>query len=61
LHGPVGLPELMRKVFGAVEVERFEFGPVGVYVELQIGDPAIVVEAGELPPEVSPWSGSVYA
>jgi PhnB protein len=60
LHGPVGLPEFLRQVFGAVELERFEFGPESVHVEMQIGDSTVVVEAGELPPDVRPWVGSVY-
>ena len=47
-------------MFGAVELERFEFGPDSFHVELQIGDSTVVVEAGELPPDVSPWTGSVY-
>jgi hypothetical protein len=31
-----------------------------VHVELQIGDAVVVVEAGELTPDVSPWTGSTY-
>ena len=60
LHGPVGLPEFLCQVFGAVELERFEFGPDSFHVEIQIGDSTVVVEAGKLPPDVSPWTGSVY-
>jgi PhnB protein len=29
-------------------------------VEMQIGDSTVVVEAGELPPDATPWIGSVY-
>lgn len=39
---------------------RFEFGPQSFHVEMQIGDSTIVIEAGELPPDVKPWLGSVY-
>lgn len=60
LHGPLELPEFVRQVFGAIELERFEFGPESFHVEMQIGDSTIVIEAGELPPDVKPWLGSVY-
>lgn len=59
LHGPVGLPEFVRRVFGAVELERFEFGPDSSHVEMEIGDSTVVIETGELPPYVRPWIGSV--
>jgi uncharacterized glyoxalase superfamily protein PhnB len=61
LHGPMELPEFLKTVFGAVELERFEFGPQSVHVELAIGDSVVVVEAGDLPPDTTPWIGSVYA
>jgi PhnB protein len=61
LYGPMELPEFLKTVFGAVELERFEFGPRSVHVELAIGDSVVVVEAGDLPAETSPWTGSVYA
>ena len=60
LHGPVGLPEFLRQAFGAVELERFEFGPDSFHVEMRIGDSILVVEAGDLPSDVKPWTGSVY-
>jgi PhnB protein len=60
LYGPIDLPDFVREVFNAVEVERFEFGPDSVHVELQLGDSMVVIEAGELPPDVKPWMGSVY-
>jgi PhnB protein len=60
LHGPADLPIFLQKVFGARELERHAFGPDSAHVELQIGDGVVVVEAGALPPEVSPWQGSVY-
>jgi PhnB protein len=61
LHGPVDLPEFLQQVFGAVELERFEFGPRSFHVELSIGDGTVVVEAGDLPPDVRAWTGVVYA
>lgn len=60
LYGPVDLPGFVQDVFNAVEVERFEFGPQSFHVEMQIGDSTVVIEAGELPPDVKPWIGSVY-
>lgn len=52
LLGPVDLPEFLQQVFGAVELERFEFGPKSFHVELRIEDATVVVEAGDLPPNV---------
>jgi PhnB protein len=60
LYGPVDLPEFVQQVFGAIELERFTFGPESFHVEMQIGDSTIVIEAGDLPPEVKPWLSSVY-
>lgn len=57
LHGPIDLPNFLEKVFGAAVLERNEDGPT----LLQIGDSFIWVEAGELPPHVTPWVGSIYA
>jgi PhnB protein len=60
VHGPAELPEFLATVFKAIELERHEFGPNSFHVELAIGDSVVVVEAGELPPGVTPWTGSVY-
>lgn len=60
LHGPMELPEFLRETFGAVELERHEFGPRSFHVEMLIGDSVLVIEAGELPSDVTPWQGSVY-
>lgn len=60
LHGPVDLPKFLEQVFGAVELERFEFGPGSFHVELRIEDATVVVEAGDLPPDVQAWTGAVY-
>lgn len=56
LHGPAELPEFVRQVFGATEVERHDEGPT----LLRIGDSLLWIEAGELPPHVAPWTGAVY-
>lgn len=60
LHGPVDLPEFIRSVFEAVELERHEFGPKRFHVEMQVGDSVVVIEAGALPADVKPWQGCVY-
>ena len=56
LHGPAQLPDFIRETFDAKEVERHDDGPT----LLQIGDSLLWVEAGELPPEIPPWTGAVY-
>ncbi|MPZ13414.1 MAG: VOC family protein [Chloroflexi bacterium] len=60
LHGPVELLEFVRHTFDAVELERHKFGPESFHVELQIGDSVLVIEAGELPPEIPAWIGAIY-
>ena len=61
LHGPVALLDLVVEVLGAQEVERHQLGPRSFHVEFQVGDSALVIEAGELPADVEPWTNSVYA
>lgn len=56
LHGPADLPNFLEKTFDAVVLENNQDGPT----LLQIGDSLVWVEAGELPPHVTPWVGSVY-
>ena len=56
LHGPLDLPNFLERTFGAVVLELNQEGPT----LLQIGDSLLWVEAGELPPDVTPWVGSVY-
>lgn len=60
LHGPVGLPAFLQEVFGAVEVERYDFGPESFHVEMKLADAFLIVEAGELPPDTPPWKGTNY-
>ncbi len=60
LHGPSLLPEFVKGVFDATELERHEFGPNSFHVELQIGDAVIVIEAGDLPENVQPWINTIY-
>ena len=60
LCGPFALPNFLQEVFGAVELERFEFGPRSFHAELRIGDSTVVVEAGDLPPDVKAWTNAIY-
>lgn len=60
IHGPVALVEFVKVVFDAVELERHEFGPESFHIEIQIADSVLVIEAGKLPPAISPWVGSLY-
>ena len=56
LHGPIDLPGFLQGTFGAVVLENNQDGPI----LLLVGDSFVCVEAGELPPHVKPWVGSVY-
>jgi PhnB protein len=60
LYGSIDMPRFLQEVFGAVELERVELEPRSAHVELRIGDSSVVVEAGDLPPDVTAWTGSVY-
>ncbi len=60
IWGPVELLGFVQQIFEAVELERHEFGPRSLHVEMQIGDSVLVIEAGELPPHVSAWVGAIY-
>ena len=60
VYGRVDLPEFVKSIFDAVELERHEFGPESFHVELQIADSVVVIEAGELSPDVTPTIASIY-
>jgi PhnB protein len=59
VHGHLGLWDFVKDVFGAVEIERHEFGPKSFHIEAQIGDSAIVLETGD-PPGPEGTAGSIY-
>jgi len=44
VHGHLHLWELVRDAFGAVELERHEFGPTSFHIEARISDSVIVLE-----------------
>ena len=47
LYGNPDLPDFVREVFGAKELERLTDPGTGYHIEAQIGDSMIVIEAGE--------------
>jgi PhnB protein len=59
LYGHLDLPEFVKHVFGAVEVERIQ-DEKGIHVETRIEDSMLVIEAGEFPPDVTPTRASIY-
>jgi PhnB protein len=61
VHGHLGLAELVKSAFGAVEIERAEMGPKSFHIEVKVGDSVIVLETGDPPsPEGTPGSIYVY-
>ncbi len=60
LYGHFDLPEFVKHAFGAVELERIEMGEQSAHVETKIEDSVLVIEAGELPPDLTPTRASVY-
>lgn len=59
VHGHLGLWDLVRDAFGAVELERHEVGPKAFHIEAKIGDSIIVLETGD-PPYPEGTQGSIY-
>jgi PhnB protein len=59
VHGHLGLWDLVSRAFGAVEIERHEFGPNSFHIEARIGDSMIVLETGG-PPASDATVGSIY-
>jgi PhnB protein len=61
VHGHLALWEFVKHAFGAVEIERHEFGPKSFHIEARIGDSVIVLETGDPPhPEGTPGSLYIY-
>jgi len=58
LYGPLDMLELVKRAFGAVELERLEAGK-GFHVEAKIGDSMIVMEVSD-PPHPGGKPASVY-
>ena len=47
VYGRLGLEDLLKHAFGAVELERQEMGPQSFHVEVKIADSVVVLETGE--------------
>lgn len=60
LYGGLDLIDFIIQTFAAEEIERYEFGPRSFQVMAKIGDSVIILEAGELPPDVIPTRASVH-
>ena len=59
LYGNLDLIDFVQQVFGAVELERSDFGPRSFHVEAAIGDSVVVLEVSD-PPHASAAPASVY-
>jgi len=59
LYGNLDLIDFVQQVFGAVELERSDFGPHRFHVEAAIGDSVVVLEVSD-PPHASATPASVY-
>lgn len=59
VHGYLAQWDLLRDAFGAIELERHEFGPTAFHIEARIGDSVIVLEASD-PPHFSGKPNSIY-
>jgi len=59
LYGSLDMLELVKRAFGAVELESLETRNNGFHVEAQIGDSIIVMEACD-PPHPSGKPASIY-
>jgi PhnB protein len=58
LYGRLDMLELVKRAFGAVELERLPVGK-GFHVEAKIGDSMVVMEASD-PPHPSGKPASIY-
>ena len=60
LYGRLDLPDLLKKAFGAEELERVPVGDdKGFHIETKIGDSIVVLEVGD-PPHPGGTRASIY-
>jgi PhnB protein len=59
LYGRLDMLELVKRAFGAVELERLEAGKGGLHIEAKIGDSMIVMEVSD-PPHPGGKPASIY-
>ena len=61
IYGNVDLPNFVREVFGANELERLDAPMGGCHLEAMIGGSIVVIEAAEsFPPGAHPTTNSIY-
>jgi len=60
IYGNADLPEFLRQVFDAEEIERAAYEDTSAHVEMSIGDSVVVVEAGVTHESATPASVYVY-
>jgi PhnB protein len=59
LYGHLGLDEMVKEAFGALEIERHQIAPRSFHIEVQIGDSFLLLATGDpLPAEAT--EGSIY-
>ena len=60
IYGNLELPDFVKQVFGAEELERSGNRAEGFHVEMQLGDSVIVLETGHFEPTTPRSSVYVY-
>ncbi|HEY1391038.1 MAG TPA: VOC family protein [Ktedonobacterales bacterium] len=60
IYGNADLPEFLRQVFGAEEIERANYDDTSAHVEMSIGDSVVVVETNATHETVTRSSVYVY-
>jgi len=61
VYGNLDLPEFVREVFGAKEIEHHDYPNGGAHIEAEIGDSMIVLEAAKtFPPNSGVTKNSIY-
>ena len=61
ISGNLDLPDFVRVVFGAREIERLAYPKGGCHLEAQIGDSIVVIEAADSsPPDAHTRQNSIY-
>ena len=58
IYGNSDLPEFLREVFGAEEIERADYDDTSAHIEMRIGDSVVVIETNVT--HETATRGSVY-
>ncbi|HPF38321.1 MAG TPA: VOC family protein [Phycisphaerae bacterium] len=58
--GPLDLPDFLRHVFDAVEIESHAHDSTRRHVQMGVADSVVVVEAGRFPEGATPWTSVIY-